>query len=192
MLNRLALAALFSSAALPTARAAELDVYQTQRPIKLGARVGVWSGDYSSPAIGGHIKIAASERVGLQGFADHASRKLGGVVRHDNVVGFNAHTPVLIGSQSWFLSPTLGACVDFRVDEPLSERLPSNADILFGVNAGAMGEFALGRGWSLESTATGYLYVGNGSGTSGWTAGASNKLQTSAVVQVLGSLNYQL
>ena len=168
------------------------DVHDPQRPFKLGSRAGVWTGPYSAPALGGHIKIAASEAVGLEGFADHTLRIASGVARHDHVIGFSAYTPKLLGSETWYVSPTIGACVDFRIDSPLGDRAPSNTDVLFGTHAGGMAEVAIGRGWSQETTVTGFVYVGNETGTGDWTASSSNKLHASAVAQVLASLNYTL
>ncbi|MEZ4318075.1 MAG: hypothetical protein R3F61_11245 [Myxococcota bacterium] len=170
----------------------EMDVHTPQRPIKLGSRAGVWTGPYSAPAVGGHIKLAPSNGVGLEGFADHTLRVGQGVARHDHVIGFSAFAPALLGTERWYVSPTIGSCVDFRIDSPLADRTPSSSDVLFGVHGGGMAEVALGRGWSLETTATAFLYVGNETGVGDWTASASNKLHSSAVAQVLGSLNYRL
>ncbi len=175
-----------------------IDVHDPKRPIAIGTRAGVWTGPYSAPAVGGHIKIAASEKVGLEGFADHTLLVRDAVARHDHILGFHAYTPALIGNERWFLSPTIGACVDFRIDSPIGDRAtrpPSTTDVLFGAHAGGIAEVALGRGWSLESTATGFLYMGNASGTApdgSWTGSVSNQLKTSAVAQVLGSVNYRL
>jgi hypothetical protein len=175
-----------------------MDVHDPARPIALGSRAGVWTGPYSAPMVGGHIKIAASEKVGLEGFSDHTLLVRDGVARHDHILGFHAYTPALLGAERWFVSPTIGACVDFRIDSPTGDRAsraPSTTDVLFGTHAGGMAEIALGRGWSLETTATGFLYFGNATGPDeggAWRAGASNQLKTSAVAQVLGSINYRL
>ncbi|MCB9675088.1 MAG: hypothetical protein H6737_08220 [Alphaproteobacteria bacterium] len=193
LLLPLAAAADTEAPATPTAsRAESRDVHDPQRPFKLGSRAGAWTGPYSAPAVGGHIKIAASEAVGLEGFMDHTLVVASGVARHDHVIGFSAYTPKLLGNEWSYISPTIGACVDFRVDTPFADRLPSNTDVLFGAHAGAMAEMALGRGWSLELDALAFAYVGNAIGTGDWTAGASNKLHTSAVGQFLGSINYRL
>lgn len=174
-----------------TASASE--VHDPSHPIALGSRAGVWTGPYSAPALGGHIKIKPSRAIGLEGFADHTLMFDSGIARHDHVIGFSVYTPKILGNDMAFLSPTLGTCVDFRVDTPVgAERLPSNTDVLFGTHAGLLGEVAVGRGWSLEATATGFLYIGNASGTADWTAGASNKLHASGVGQFLGSVNYTL
>lgn len=166
-------------------------VHDPQRPLAIGSRAGVWTGPYTSPALGGHVKLRASRLVGLEGFADHTLRVASGTARHDHVLGFSAYTP-LLGTERWFVSPTLGSCVDFRVDTPLTARVPGRTDVLFGAHTGAMAEVALGGGWSLETTATAFAYVGNSAGSADWTDAPSRGLRVSAVGQVLGSVNVTL
>ena len=173
------------------AAATERVVHDPERPIALGSRAGMWMGPYQGPLVGGHLKLRASPVLGLDGFADNALAIRNGVARHDHIIGFSAYTPALIGNDAWYLSPTLGACVDFRMTTPL-ERTPGNSDVLFGAHGGAMFEAALGRGWSFQSTATLYGYVGNDSDIDQWTASSSNRLHVSAVGQVLAGLNFNL
>lgn len=167
-------------------------VHDPAHPMALGTRIGAWTGPYSSPALGGHIKLKPTRALGFEGFMDHTLRLADGIARHDHIIGFSIYTPLLVGAERWFLSPTGGACVDFRVDTPFRERGPSNSDILFGVHGGAMVELAVGRGWSLETNAQAYVYWGNAIATDAWSASASTGLHPTAVLHLAGSINYTL
>jgi hypothetical protein len=179
--------------AIAFAFAADPVVHDLSRPVALGSRMGAWAGPYTAPAVGGQIKLRASRWVGLTGFADHTLRVDRGLARHDHVIGFSAYTPRLLGADSWYVSPTVGACVDFRIDSPVGgSRLPANHDVLFGAHGGLTAEVALAPRWSAEVNAQGFAYVGNQQSTTDWTASASPGLHPSAVVQLLGSLNLTL
>ncbi|MBX2799201.1 MAG: hypothetical protein KTR31_16120 [Myxococcales bacterium] len=168
------------------------DVHDPKRPIALGSRAGVWTGPYSAPAVGGHITLRASRWLGLVGFADHTLLVRDATARHDHILGFSAYTPKLLGGRRWYVSPTLGACVDFRMDTPLAGRVPSATDVLFGTHAGVAAEAAIGRGWSVRATAQGFLYVGNSESGDGWSVGTLQTLRPSGVAQLLAGLSYTL
>jgi len=185
----LLLAALASHAATEETRT---EVHDPTHPIALGSRLGAWTGPYTSPALGGHLKLKPTEVVGFEGFMDHMLRLSDGIARHDHVIGFSMYTPALLGDHRWFLSPTVGACVDFRVDTPFRERGPSNTDILFGVHGGGMVELAVGQGWSLEINGQLFRYWGNQIATDSWSATASNQLHGTSVFQSVASINYTL
>jgi len=170
-----------------------IDVHDPSRPLAVGTRMGAWTGPYTAPALGGHVKLRASDAVGLTGFADHTLRIEQGIARHDHVIGFSAWSPALIGTDAWYLSPTVGACVDFRIDSPVAgQRTPANHDVLFGAHAGLTTEVALAPRLSAEANAQAFAYVGNAMATGDWTASSSPGLHPSAVVQLLGSLNLTL
>ncbi len=176
---------------VPEAEAPErVDVHDPSHPVALGSRIEAWTGPYTSPALGGHIKLKPHESFGVEGFMDHTLQLAGGIARHDHVIGFSLYTPAILGDHRWFLSPTLGACVDFRADTPFQDRGPSNADILFGTHAGAMLELAVGEGWSVELDGQGFVYWGNQIATDSWSATASNRLHATAVFQSVASINY--
>lgn len=177
--------------ALSPARAEPPPVHDPARPLALGNRAGVWSGPYNAPSLGGHVKVRASRALGLTGFSDNTLRIRDGVARHDHVLGFAAYTP-LLGSDRAYVSPTIGSCVDFRLDSPLTERLTRKTDVLFGTHAGLTGEVALGRGWSLEANAMATAYFGNSRGGADWTAHASPGIHTTFAGQLLAGLNYTL
>ncbi len=180
---------------LSTATAADperVEVHDPSRPLALGSRIGGWTGPYTSPALGGHAKVKPHEAFGVEGFWDNTLRMNEGIARHDHVLGFSLYTPALIGDHRWFLSPTLGACFDVRVDTPYVERGPSNTDILIGAHTGAMLELAVGQGWSLELDGQGFVYWGNQIATDSWSATASNRLHPTAVFQSVASINYTL
>ena len=166
-------------------------VHNPERLIALGSRAGAWMGPYQAPMLGGHLKVRASKALGLDGFADNALAIQHGVARHDHILGFSVYTPALIGKDSWYLSPAIGACVDFRLTTPL-ERAAGNSDVLFGAHTGAIFEAALGRGWSFQTSATLYAYVGNDAKLDDWTASSSNRLHFSPVGQMVGGLNFNL
>lgn len=165
-------------------------VHDPAHPVAVGVRMGAWTGPYTSPALGGHLKLKPHRSFGVEAFADHTLRIADGIARHDHVIGFSLYTPVLVGSRRAYLSPTAGACVDFRVDTPVAERRPSSADILFGVHAGGMAEVAVGDGFSLEATADAFVYWGNQLDTAAWATTASPGLHPTAVAQLLASVNY--
>jgi len=169
-----------------------LDVHDPERPVALGARLGAWAGPYRAPALGGHIQLRTSDGIGLQGFADHTLAVQGDLARHDHVIGFSVYTPALIGRDSWYLSPTVGSCVTFRVDTPLGQRLPSNTDVLFGMHAGLQVEAALAPRVSVQGQVQGFAYVGNRMATDDWLLDARPGLHLSGVVQGIGSLNVTL
>lgn len=170
-----------------------LDVHDPSRPVALGSRLGAWTGPYQAPALGGQIKLRASEGLGLTGFADHTLAFADGFARHDHVIGFSVWTPALLGTEAAYLSPSAGACVDFRADSPVAgQRLPTQTDVLFGVHAGLTGEVALAPRLSAEANAQAFAYVGNRAGASGWAASSSPGLHGSTVLQLVAGLNVTL
>jgi hypothetical protein len=178
--------------ALAAAFAAETPLHDPAHPIAFGSRAGAWAGAYTAPLVGGHVKLKPTRGLGFEGFADHTLRLSDGVARHDHVIGFSAYTPKLLGSDVAFLSPTVGACVDFRVDTPTTERRPSSTDILFGLHAGLMGEVALSEGFSVESNLDAFVYWGNGLGREGWASTTSPSLRREGFGMLTVSLNYTL
>jgi len=171
---------------------ASLDVHDPARPVALGARLGAWSGPYQAPALGGHIKLRPTNGLGIEGFADHTLSVRTDLARHDHVIGFSLYAPALVGTERWYLAPSVGSCVTFRVDTPLGRRLPSNTDVLWGVHAGGMFEVALTERLSAQAQVQGFAYVGNQLATDDWSLDARPGLSWSTVVQGIGSLNVTL
>jgi hypothetical protein len=164
--------------------------WSPNHPIALGSRASGWVGDYSAPGIGGHLKIRPFEWIGVEAFADNFALKSEDTFRHDHVIGFSLYLPSLIGNNSFFVSPTLGSCVDFRFEHPLEGDRPAARDILFGVHAGVMAEWFVWQGFALEANATVYGYLGHDTGTERWTSRISNHLEVSWNGLFLASVNY--
>ncbi len=169
----------------PTARRG----WSADHPIAMGTRASGWVGDYSAPGLGGHLKIRPFEWIGVETFADNFAMVQQETVRHDHVIGFSLYLPSLIGTQTFFVSPTLGSCVDFRFEHPLDDR-PKTRDILFGIHGGLMAEVFIWHGFALELDATVYGYIGHDTGTERWTSRISNHLEVSWNGLFLGSINY--
>ncbi len=159
-------------------------------PIALGSRASGWVGDYSAPGLGGHLKIRPFEWVGVEAFADNFAMSAHDTFRHDHVIGFSLFFPSLLGSRSFFVSPTLGSCVDFKFLHPLDGERPKTRDILFGVHGGLMSELFLWHGFAIELDATVYAYIGHDTGTERWTSRISNNFEVSWNGLFLGSINY--
>jgi hypothetical protein len=96
----------------------------------------------------------------------------------------------LIGDQRFFISPTLGSCVDFRFVRPLDGDRPATRDILFGVHGGLMAELYVWHGFAVELDATAYAYIGHDTGAERWTSRISNHLEVSWNGLFLASINY--
>jgi len=191
----LALFLLTAPLAMALAAEAHLDVHDPARPVAVGARLGAWTGPYQAPALGGHLKLRPTDGLGIEGFADHTLALQGAPVdlaRHDHVIGFSVYTPALLGTERWYVSPTVGSCVTFRVHTPLGQRLPSNTDVLFGVHAGGQVEAAVAPRVSVQAQLQGFVYVGNQLSTDDWTLDASPGLHGSTVLQGIGSVNVTL
>ena len=164
--------------------------WSEDHPIAIGTRASGWIGGYAAPGVGGHLKIRPFEWVGVETFADNFAMKVGEDVRHDHVIGFSLFFPSLIGDRRFFVSPTLGSCVDFRFHEPLDGDRPKTRDILFGIHGGLMSELFVWHGFAVELDATVYAYIGHDTGTERWTSRISNTLEVSWNGLFLASLNY--
>ena len=105
------------------------------------------------------------------------------------MIGFSTYLPSLIGGESWFLAPSLGACVDFRFAHPEGEA-PSTSDILFGVHGGLMSEFFLANGFSAQVNLTVYAYIGHETSIERWSAQISNELGVAPQGLATVGLNY--
>lgn len=168
------------------------DVHDLRHPIGFGVRTGAWAGPYQAPLVGGQIKVRVANWLGMNGFWDNAAMVRGRQVRHDHVIGFNGYFPRLLGGRRAYVSPTLGSCVDFRINTPLDERLPSSNTVLFGVHGGLTGEVALWHRLTFEASAEAFAYLGNGSTNEAWTSSTSHDYKVSGVGQVVAGLSYAL
>ena len=164
--------------------------WSENHPVAIGTRASGWIGDYAAPGVGGHLKIQPFEWIGVEAFADNFAMTAEDTVRHDHVIGFSLYLPSLIGDRSFFISPTLGTCVDFRFVHPLEGDRPATRDILFGIHGGLMSELFVWRGLAVELNATVYAYLGHDTGTERWTSRISNHLEVSWNGLFLGSVNY--
>jgi hypothetical protein len=159
-------------------------------PIAIGARASGWFGGYNAPGVGGHLQMRPFEWVGVETFADSFAMGSAEAVRHDHVIGFGLYFPTLIGTRSFFVSPALGTCVDFRFQHDLASDRPAARDILFGIHAGAMAELYVWHGFAVELSAKAYAYIGHDSGHDRWTTRISNNLELTWQGQLLGGINY--
>lgn len=165
--------------------------WSENHPVALGPRVSAWvGGDYSAPGVGGHLKLRPFDWVGVEAFSDNFALMEGDVVRHDHVIGFSLYFPSLLGSNRWFVSPTLGTCVDFRFAHNLNGDNPATKDILFGLHGGLMAELFVWHGFAVELDATVYAYLGHDTGVERWTSRISNDLEVTWNGLLLGSINY--
>jgi hypothetical protein len=164
--------------------------WSENHPIAIGTRASGWIGDYAAPGVGGHLKIRPFEWIGVETFADNFAMSVGDAVRHDHVIGFSLFLPSLIGDRRFFVSPTLGSCVDFRFVRPLEGDRPATRDILFGVHGGLMAELFVWHGFAVELDATVYAYLGHDTGTERWTSRISNHLEVSWNGLFLAGINY--
>jgi hypothetical protein len=164
------------------------DEWSPRHPVALGVRGLVWGGEYVAPGFGGHLRIRPFRRFGVELFADHTHRRLDATWLHDNVIGFHAFVP-LLGARRFYVAPTLGACVDFRV---LTGEGPTVTDLRFAPHVGAQAELQLVDGVALELGATFYAYLGNDAALDGWTATTSPGLAFSPTGQATLALNVAL
>jgi hypothetical protein len=159
-------------------------------PVALGTRASGWFGGYSAPGLGGHIKLRPFEWVGVEAFLDNFAMTQEEAIRHDHVIGFSLFFPSLLGNRSFYVSPTLGTCVDFRFAHPTEGDQPATKDILFGLHGGLMAELFVWRGIALELNATVYAYLGHETELERWTSRISNDLQITWNGLLVGTLNY--
>src|SRR5688572_12090498 len=152
--------------------------WSEDHPIAIGTRASGWIGDYAAPGVGGHLKIRPFEWVGVETFSDNYVMTHAGSLRHAHVIGFSLFFPSLIGSRSFFLSPPLGSCVDFRFVHP-DDGGPRARDVVFGIHGGLMAELFVWNGFAVELDAIVYAYIGHDTGTERWTSRISNHLEVS-------------
>lgn len=162
------------------------DVWSPRHPVALGLRGLVWAGEYTAPGIGGHLRIRPWKRFGVELFADHTMQHQDPSWLHDNVIGFHTFFPLLKATR-FYIAPTVGACVDFRV---LAGPGPDVTDVRFAPHAGLQAEVHLIDGVALEVGGTFYAYLGNDVAKSGWTGSTSSRLQFTPTGQATVAVNY--
>jgi hypothetical protein len=160
--------------------------WSAKHPISIGLRGLVWGGEYVAPGFGGHLRIRPFKRFGVELFADHTMQNQDPQFLHDNVIGFHAFFPLLKASR-FYVAPTLGACVDFRV---LAGPGPDTTDLRFAPHAGVQAEWLVAHGVSVELAGTFYGYLGNDVQTSGWTSSTSSRLNFTPTGQATLAVNY--
>ena len=167
------------------------DTWSKEHPLSVGSRLGMWRNGYTAPGFGGHAKVRPVRYLGVEGFWDNFVAFNDDVLLHDHIIGFSIFSP-LLGNERGFLGPTAGLCVDFRFADPMGTEAPTASDVQFGAHAGLMSEIYIRSGISLELTAMGTRYLGNGATSEGWTASASNTLSWTGAMQGTASVNLTL
>lgn len=167
------------------------DTWSPKHPLSVGSRMGVWSNGYTAPGLGGHAKVRPWRYAGIEGFWDNFVALQDDVLLHDHVIGFSLFSP-LVGNERAYIGPSAGLCVDFRFADPLGTEAPTASDVQFGAHAGLMSELYIRSGVSVELTALGTRYLGNGATSDGWTASASNTLSWTGAMQGMASVNLTL
>ncbi len=182
-----------------TAEAAEEDLttsrwkerrWRSDHPIAIGSRVSASLGGYAAPGVGGHLKIRPWDWVGVETFSDNFVRLQDDAWRRDHVIGFSLYFPSLISGDGWYIAPTIGTCVDFRVAHPTDPGVPSVSDILFGVHGGAVAEIFVPFGFSVQVAATMYAYYGHDTSYEDWSAEVSSDLSWSPLGQLTAGINW--
>jgi hypothetical protein len=159
-----------------------------RHPVAIGARGAWWAGAYQSGGFGGHVDVRLMRRFGVQLYADVLLRLEPELHRRDHVIGFDLYVPVG-KAEAWWIAPTLGACVDFRVlTQPQGG--PDARDVRFGVHAGLKGHVALIGGLGLELIGTFTTYVGRDLQIDGWETQASTRFQVEPVGQLTAAITY--
>lgn len=155
----------------------------------LGTRTGVWTGPYTAPGLGGDLELTILDALGVDLFSDNFAM-IGPTLRHDHVIGFSLFAPTLLATSDFFVSPTFGACVDFRFEH--ADDAPSSSSVLFGVHAGARAKAFVLYDFAFHVSAEGYLYFGNPGERSGWTVRPTDGLGAFPAVVVTAGVAYAL